>query len=85
MAVVVALDGDDGDSCVLEELEADERVVHRLRVYVAAVEEVARDEHEVHTVRQRVADDNVVPTPKEVLRALLKVVAAAAEVHVGEV
>jgi hypothetical protein len=82
---VVTLNGDDGNTCILQKLEAGERVVHRLRVDVAPVEEVARDEHEVHLVRQRVMLDHVEPAPEEVLRTLLKVIAPAAQVDVRHV
>jgi hypothetical protein len=82
---VVALDGDHRHAGVPQELEAGEGVVHRLRVDVAPVEEVSRDEHEVHLVRQRVGRNHVVPAPEEILRALLDVVAPAAQVDVRHV
>jgi hypothetical protein len=82
---VIPFDCDDGNSSVLQKLKARERVVHRLRINIAAVEEVARDEHEVNTVRHRVAFDNVVPTVEKILRALFEIVSAAAEVYVREV
>ncbi len=82
--VVVALDGDDGDAGVLQEVESGDGVVHRLRVNVAAVEEVAGDEDEINAVRDGVRGDYLVPGPEKILRALLQVVAAAAQMYVRE-
>jgi hypothetical protein len=57
-------------------------VVHRLRVYVAPVEEVPGDKQEIQFVRDGVFLNYVVPGPEEVFRPLFQVVAAAAEVYV---
>ena len=83
--VVVALDGDDGDARILQKLKPRERVVHRLRVYVATIEEVPRDDDEIHSVRQRVFLYHVIPTAEEILRTLFDIVTSATEVNVREV
>ncbi|MNY08791.1 hypothetical protein D3C86_1416640 [compost metagenome] len=84
-AVVVALDGEDGDPRLLELLEDDGRLGQDPRLDVALVEEVARDHHEVHALLHPVADDDVVQRAEEVLAALLVVVRGGAKVDVGDV
>ncbi len=85
MLVVVALDGDDGYALVAQERETGHRVVHRFGIDLARVEEVAADEDEIDPVGDGVVAHHIDPRAREILRALVDVVAAAAEVDVSDV
>jgi hypothetical protein len=83
--IVVALDGDDRDAGLLQPPQPDHGVVHRLGIDLARVEKVAADEDEIDAARDGVVLDHVDPRAREVFRALVEVVAAAAEVDVRDV
>jgi hypothetical protein len=80
--VMVAFDGDRRDSGLLEEFKAGYGMIHRLRVYVAAVEEISRNEHEINFVRDGVIRYHLVPRPEKIFRALFQIITAATQMYV---
>ena len=80
--IVITLDGDDRDASFLQQLKTGNRMVHRLRIDVAAVKEITRDEHEINFVRESVIGNHVIPCPEKVFRALFQIIAATAQMYV---
>src|ERR1051325_323857 len=85
MLVVVAFDYEDGDSLIFEAAQHGHRVIGRLRLYVAAVEEVARYQDEIYAAAYGVPLDHVSPGAEEIARPVGQGISFDAEVYVSHV
>ena len=80
--IVIAFNGDDRDASLFQQFKTGDCMIHRLRVYVAAVKEITGDEHEINGVRDGVIRNHVIPGTEKILRPLFQIITAATEVYV---